>query len=319
MAVLESERNRVAESTGSTAPPPAMSAAQLAADPAKLAPNASGALPPTTSFANSPDLSGATMLMPVATAVAGNQLTQPARMDDSVAVPPLGQSAQLVFLLLTQVREGDGDAALTTARFYGTVLDAVAPSLGAADALRAERASLALALVDAPPSTRTALDLALNYVDDALALGPAAISPGTSPTLLVGDAPIPGPSHLASPSPASAVSTSSGSSGPNPLIGVNNGVTGTAVPTLNSAPASVPTHRPQTIGKPSLPVGGGPSLPVTVPGAGGGAIAPRVGAPGAPATHVVNPIVSMPVIARAPARVVPPKRVPTKSHGKIGK
>jgi hypothetical protein len=309
MALLESERNRVAGRSLMTAPAVEPSASPIALDPAKLIPSASVAHSPTTATADSTELRGTSDQLPVATAVAGTQLNQPTRVDDFDVGPSLGQSSQLVFLLLTQVREGDGDAALATARQYGAVLDSVSPSLGAADALRSERTSLAAALVDASPATRNALDLALSYVDDSLALGTAPVESGASPSLPVSNVPISAPSHSANPSPAPS---SASAPGQKTLTGAANGVTGPSMPLSSGAP----THRPQTIGKPVLPVGGGLPLPITIPAPGGVTNAPR---PILPVAHAPNPVMSMPIISRAPARLVPPKRVLGKSHGKIGK
>jgi hypothetical protein len=187
MAVLESERNRIAGRSiePSVAPTTSVSRVPIVADPAKLG---SGSVASTNTTVSSASASNAVsndanVLMPSSTAVAASSVTQPARVADSVSGAPLSQSSQLVFLLLTQVREGDGDAALATAWQYGTVLEWISPSDdGAADALRAERASLVLARVDAPYSARSALDLALSYVDDALAIRWSAIPSVSSPT-----------------------------------------------------------------------------------------------------------------------------------------
>jgi hypothetical protein len=102
--------------------------------------------------------------------------------------------------------------------------------------------------------------------------------------------------------------------------GSGNGALNPTTPVLNGASVSaVPTRRPPTIGKPILPIGtAGPSLPVTLPGPVGAPSAPKVGNRGAPAAHPPSPMVSVPVIAQAPASVVPPKHVPSKSHSKIG-
>jgi hypothetical protein len=330
LALLQSERNRVASkmfgsvlvsnSTATGAAPIAIAAAKL-----------SNAQPGLLSNTQPAPLGSATVIGPLtvapqATAVAAASTENTSFAAETSRANALSESSQLVFLLLTQVREGDGDAALATARQYASVLQSLSSSSAdVINVLRDERETLTAAIPDAPSSTLNALSLALSCVDDALATtlaGPMRLSLPTVPTI------VSAPLGASSISPRASSSGDGAPSAPSVQGKVAppdpNG--SDAAPANGSAygaagiPNDAPSRPPQTIGRPGGPIGL-PVAPIRLPKPVGVVPSPpaSLGHPAGPPSVVGNPLVGLPAIVRARARVAAPHKVAGKLHYKVAR
>jgi hypothetical protein len=317
VTLLKGERNRVAAKMF-VAPvepeSPDVGPRPLAVDPSKLGATQAGVVDlnqagPLEAAATS---ANPLALVSQAKAVAAASASGPSLTAESRRASALSESSQLVFLLVTQVREGDGDAALATAREYASVLQSLSSSSSeVADVLRVERDTLSSAIIDAPKSTLSALSLALSCVDDALAVDPVY------------------PARISLPGEPNADGDSTRTTAdPQPLADLSAGATtapivpSKVVPAGRGGPIAVPTRRPQDIGQPAGLIGA-PGGPITLPRPDGITAtppqSPGVGHPAGPPTLNGKPTVTASVRARAPARILAHKHVAGKQRSRITK